>query len=146
MGKAIPYSIRLIIVSRLSSGESISDLSSELGYSLSGIRKIWLSYKKEGESALLHKYGNCGRKAIYDKDIYLKAKEIRDNMQGGCYVRSKLIQKYPELAVPHERTLQRNWLAEGSNRQKGRPSNKEKRGGVLRYMKFGKLMEKSKYN
>ena len=40
MGKAIPYSIRLIIVSRLSSGESISDLSSELGYSLSGIRKI----------------------------------------------------------------------------------------------------------
>lgn len=138
MGKAIPYDNRVKIVERMQSGETAEDLSEELGYSVGGIKKIWYNFLKEGPDSFETKYSNCGIKPYYGKEIRGVVKEIRDNKQGGSYVRSKIIQKHPELEVPSERTLQRWWVSERTNRAKGRPVKKEKKDGAKRPMKDGK--------
>lgn len=127
MAKAIPYDNRVRIIMRLKEGEKTKDLAMEMGYSQSGIRKLWYNYKKEGTSAYENKYNKCGRKSEYRGLVRKKVKELRDNRQGGCYIYSKLKQKYPELAIPSARTLQRWWVKEGSNRPKGRPGDYEKK-------------------
>ena len=107
MGKAIPYDFRVKIVERIKAGEGYDELAKEMGYSESGIKKIWYAYQKNGETSYKNKYGNCGCNPSYTTTIRDAVKEIRDNQQGGGYVRSKLAQKYPHLSVPSERTLQR---------------------------------------
>lgn len=127
MGKAIPYDYRVKIVQRLQGGERTKDLALEFGYSESGIKKIWYGYKKEGEEVYHNKYSNCGSPRKYSKTIKRAISEIRDNNQGGGYVRSKLEQHYPGQKIPSERTLQRWWVSEGTNREKGRPRDNEKK-------------------
>lgn len=127
MGKAIPYDYRLKIVDRIKLGETAKQLAVEMGYSEAGIKKIWYAYKKEGEDAFKTKYHNCGRTSIYDNTVRQNIKELRDNSQGGSYIRSKLEQKFPDQVAPSERTLQRWWLAEGTNRKKGKPTDSEKK-------------------
>lgn len=154
MGKSIPYSYRLEIVNRRKTGVSYATIAKELGYSISGIRKIWYNYQKNGEASLETNYKNCGRTRIYSKEIEHLVNEVRDNQQGGAYVRSKLEQliltgdKRTEALsisdIPHERTLQRWWQKSGTNRKKGKPSNEEKKVGAKHHMRFGKLMEKNK--
>lgn len=127
MGKAIPFDYRVKIVDRLKEGEKVKALSKELGYSESGIKKIWYAYKNEGLKAFKNKYSNCGRSSIYGEEVRGLINEIRDNDQGGGYVRSKLGQKHPEKLIPSERTIQRWWVKEGTNRKKGRPLDVEKK-------------------
>ena len=98
-----------------------------MGYSESGIRKIWYGYQKEGKKIYENKYGNCGPKSDYRITVRAAIKEIRDNEQGAYYVHSKLKQKYPKLAIPSARTIQRWWVKEGTNRTKGRPREYEKK-------------------
>lgn len=138
MGKAIPYDYRLKIVEQIKSGASYDALSQEMGYSKSGIKKIWYAFKKEGEASLKNKYINCGRNSDYSGTVRSAVKELRDNGQGGSYIRSKLLQKYPQLTIPSERTLQRWWVKEGSNSKKGRPEAVEKKSGVIKHMTLGK--------
>ena len=127
MGKAIPYDYRVKIVERMKMGEKASVLSEELGYSEGGIKKIWYTYKKEGALAYQTKYANCGRNTIYPASIREAVEGVRDNMQGAGYVHSKLKQRNPERCIPSERTLQRWWVTQGSNRKKGRPADVEKK-------------------
>lgn len=127
MGKAIPYDYRVKIIARMKLGEQAKDLANEMGYSEGGVKKIWYAYKKRGKSAFKNNYSNCGRMSIYNATVRQKVKEIRDNSQGGGYVRSKLEQKFPNQIAPSERTLQRWWLAEGTNRKKGKPTASEKK-------------------
>ena len=138
MGKAIPYDFRIKIVQRIKQGEGFEEVAEETSYSVSGIKKIWYAYKREGENAFHNKYSNCGKSSPYDSPVRNAVIEIRDNNQGGTYVRSKLKQKHPELVIPHERTLQRWWACEGSNRAKGRPTDTEKKIGAKNHMKHGK--------
>jgi len=138
MGKAIPYAYRQKIVSRRKSGDSYDDISRDLGYSISGIRKIWYKYQKEGESAFETNYSNCGGLSPYGEDIREKVKSIRDNGQGAYYVNSKFRLKYPDLVAPSTRTLQSWWSKEKTNRARGCPSKDEKRDGVDRHMILGK--------
>ena len=138
MGKAIPYDFRVTIVKRIKQGERFAELAEETGYSLSGIKKIWYAYKREGESAFHTKYCNCGKSSLYDSPVRDAVLEIRDNKQGGTYVRSKLKQQHPHLLIPHERTLQRWWASDGSNRTKGRPTDSEKKVGAKNHTKHGK--------
>jgi len=127
MGKAIPFDYRVKIVERIKEGESVKQLVKEMGYSESGIKKIWYSYKKEGSQAFKTKYSNCGRRSKYGEDVRGLINEIRDNDQGGDYVRSKLGQKHPEKLIPSSRTIQRWWVKEGTNRKKGKPLDIEKK-------------------
>ena len=127
MGQAIPYDIRVKIISRLKTGEKADSLAKEFGYTESGIKKLWYKYKKEGAAAYKNNYGNCGQKSRYSSKLRSLVKELRDNEQGACYICSKLAQKYPDIAIPSERTLQRWWVKAGTNRRKGRPKDYEKK-------------------
>jgi len=138
MGKAIPYAYRQKIVSRCKSGESYEDISTDLGYSKSAVRKLWYKYQREGESAFETNYSNCGRLSSYDEDVREKVNAIRDNGQGGTYVNSKFRIKHPNLVAPSARTLQNWWVKEQTNRKRGCPSPREKRDGVSRHTILGK--------
>lgn len=35
-----------------------------------------------------------------------------------------LLERHPDKSIPHERTIQRKWAAQGQNRPKGRPKKK----------------------
>ena len=130
MGKAIPFDYRKKIVARKKEGDSSSIITHDYGYSESGINKIWYRYKKEGDKVFTNNYQNCGQSKSYDKKLRDCCNELRDNKQGGTYVRSKLEKEYSKDKIPHERTIQRWWQEQGLNTKKGRPSNKEKSWSV----------------
>jgi hypothetical protein len=138
MGKSIPYEVRKKIVFRLKNKEEVEEIAEDYGYSLSGVRKIWRAYKKHGEGAFHTNYANCGISSRYGEEVTTAIASIRDNAQGATYVHSKLLQKYPDLAVPTARTIQRWWEKSGTNRTKGRPRKQEKKSGVPKPTIHGK--------
>lgn len=127
MGKAIPYDYRVKIIEKIKSGQSYESVALELGYSESGVKKIWYAYKKEGDSAFQTKYSNCGSSSPYGQDVRGKVAELRDNEQGSNYIYSKLKEKYPDLSAPSPRTLNRWWAENQTNRPKGRPKSAKKK-------------------
>ena len=127
MGKAICYDVRTKIIKRRQSGESYKSIAEDFGVSQSGVKKIWYRYQKVGEAAYLPDYSNCGRPVIYKAATYEEVDSIRDNAQGAAYVHSKLVQKHPQKQVPSIRTLQRAWVKQGTQRPKGKPSDREKK-------------------
>ena len=138
MAKVIPFDVRIQIIANIQNGQSYSEIAQNFGYSASGVKKIWYTYQKEGQSALYTKYSNCGSTSLYGEEVRSEVSKIRDNQQGASYVCSKMQQKHPELPCPSIRTLNRWWVKEQSNRSKGRPSRKEKKAGVKRLIKSGK--------
>jgi len=130
MGRAIPYDYRVKIVKSFQSGKNPKEIADEVGYSESGVKKIWSNYKKQGESSFYNNYKNSGRKSTYPKVIKEKIDKIRDNNQGASYVCSKLKQLNPSLSIPHMRTIQRWWVKEQTNLPKGRPSEEKKELGA----------------
>ena len=127
MGKPIPYDYRVKIVERRKTGESYNSIALDLNLSESGVKKIWYKYKKVGEAAFKADYSNCGPAITYGEDTCKLLDEVRDNKQGADYVRSKLLMKYPDKKIPSTRTINRLWVKQGTNREKGRPTNVEKK-------------------
>jgi len=127
MGSPISYDHRVKIVERRKSGETYKSIATDFNLSESGVKKIWYAYQKVGETAYEPDYSKCGKKTIYKSDTHELIKEVRDNEQGANYVRSKLLMKYPKRKIPCERTIQRLWLKQGTNRSKGRPTDTEKK-------------------
>lgn len=127
MGKALSYAVRETIILRRKKGQPYKKIAADLNCSEPGVKKIWYAYKKEGDSALLTKYSNCGKSSDYGQEVRDAINEIRDNQQGASYVRSKLIKNHPDLKAPCLRTMTRWWLAEGTNRKRGRVRKEEKK-------------------
>lgn len=127
MGKALSYAIREKIIERRKKGQAYKKIALALDCSEAGAKKIWYAYQKEGDQALLTKYSNCGGHTVYDAEVRAAVKKIRDNQQGGSYVRSKLLKNHPNLPTPCIRTLTRWWNKEGTNRSKGRVRKTEKK-------------------
>lgn len=138
MASFIPYDFRKLIVSRRQSGVTYKKIQEEIGYSMSGIKKIWYQYQKEGESCFTPKYKNCGRKSDYPQSVRDAISTIRTGDQGGSFVYSMLKLKYPDLPRPTIRTIQRWWEQEQVNRPKGRPNESEKKSGQNKLMRPGK--------
>ena len=138
MASFIPYDLRKLIVSRRQSGVTYESIQVEIGYSISGIRKIWYQYQKEGDSCFKTKYENCGSKSSYCQSVRDAVTIIRTGEQGAPFVYSMLKVKYPNLPRPHLRTIQRWWEKQQVNRPKGRPSESEKKSGLKTPMKLGK--------
>jgi len=138
MGKAIPFAYRQKIVERRKSGESYESISAALGYSESGVKKIWYKYQKEGEAAFSTNYSNCGSHSPYAQSIHETVNILRDNQQGSSYIYSKFVLKHPNLVAPSARTLRRWWVKEQTNRKRGTPSSNEKKGGVNIVITLGK--------
>lgn len=129
MAQPIPYDHRKLIVIKRKSGMSYKKIVQELGYSISGVKKIWYQYQKEGDTCFTTKYENCGRKSDYSPVVHEAIATIRTGEQGATFVSSMLRLKYPNLKRPHIRTIQRWWKEQSINRPKGRPCEAEKKLG-----------------
>ena len=70
MASSIPYDYRKLIVSKRQSGLTYTKISADLGYSISGIKKIWYAYQKQGEASFSTNYKNCGRTSPFDKTVH----------------------------------------------------------------------------
>ena len=115
----IPYSEREQIVKRRKAGEKLIDLAKELGYSYSGVRKIWRLYRLDGMVGIRPKYANCGRPKRGQSDLIYRAAcwlKYLHRKWGADFIKQVLEGRYPHLAVPHERTLQRWFRSKGYNR------------------------------
>lgn len=129
MASSIPYDLRKQIIFFRQSGKTYRQISEEIGYSLSGVKKIWYQYQKTGTACLTTQYENCGRKRVYPKEVLDAVDAIRTGEQGANYVYSMLKLKYPHLKRPCVRTIQYWWKAAETNRAKGRPSDTAKKNG-----------------
>jgi transposase-like protein len=138
MGRSIPYDIRVKVVERRKSGQNYAEIATEFGLSVSGVKKLWYTYLKEGSSAFETKYKNCGRRSPFGHEIRDAVAKIRDNSQGAEYIRSKLEMELNGKRLPCARTIQRWWAAEGSNRLPGRVREQEKRDGLSKSTESGK--------
>ena len=127
MGKALSYAVREKIILLRKKGQSFKEISTKLGCSESGTKKIWYAFKEHGKTALKNNYSHFGRPSPYTQSVRDAVNKIRDNNQGATYVYSKLIKNHPDLTVPTARTLSRWWKKEGTNRQRGRPVSSEKK-------------------
>jgi len=138
MASFIPYDLRKLIVTRRKSGITYKKIQEEIGYSISGIKKIWYQYQQQGASSYTPKYMNCGRKSDYSQAVHDAISTIRTGEQGAPFVYSMLKLRYPDLPRPHIRTIQRWWERQEINRPKGRPSESEKKIGLNKLTKLGK--------
>ncbi len=138
MAQFIPYDHRKQIIDKRELGITYQKIHEELGYSISGIKKIWYQYQQEGLSCLCPKYENCGRKSPYSQSVHDAVNTIRNGEQGAAFVYSMLKVKYPDLARPHIRTIQRWWEKQEVNRPKGRPHESEKKTGQAKPTILGK--------
>ena len=122
MAKAIPHAERLLIVRQHEAGKSLKQLSKELGYSYDGVRKIYRQYRLDGLSGIELKYRNCRRPKVYQGKIW---EEVRSMIEanpkwGAPYIRSQLLAQGHYERVPHERTIQRWFKAQGLAKGRGR--------------------------
>jgi len=124
MSKPISYSHRLQIVCLREKGNTYQSISEIVNCSARSVRRIWKQYQLLGEKGLLTNYAQSGCKATYQDSTWQKVASIQDAAQGAPYIRSVLLEKFPTLKVPHERTIQRKWASQGRNRPKGRPKRK----------------------
>lgn len=138
MARFIPYDLRKLIIARRQCGITYKKIQEEIGYSISGIKKIWYQYQQQGESCLTTNYKNCGRKSEYPKEVRTAISNIRTGNQGAPFVYSMLKLRFPDLPRPTIRTIQRWWEDQEVNRPKGRPSESEKKSGLKKLIKPGK--------
>lgn len=124
MARPIPYDYRQKIVQMRRSGKPYAQIAQCFGHSLSSIKRTCARFDKEGEASFETRYHLSGSSSPFDRSVLAKIAEVRDGEQGAPYVRSVLLEKHPGTAVPHERTIQRHWKANGGNRPRGRPKQR----------------------
>lgn len=137
MPSPLAYDIRRQIIARRQAGERYAVIACAYGCSVSGVKKIWYAWQKDGEAALAPNYSKCGRPKDVSDDIWAAVDDIRDNMQGASYVYSRLLMRFPQDDCPSIRTIQRRWKAQSTNRKKGRPHDAEKKAGRKLHMRPG---------
>ncbi len=120
MPQAIPVPIRQTIVVRHEEGESLTKIAADMAISYDTVRGIWRRYRDRGEKGLKPAYDQCGKKGprapklIHRAAIWLKRAHPK---WGAILIKLLIEEKWPELKVPHERTLQRWFRAAGVNRR-----------------------------
>jgi hypothetical protein len=124
MSTPIPYDYRAQIVRLRKSGKTYPLIATLVPCSERSIKRIWRRYLQEGDEGLLTKYHQSGRPSSYGQAVRELVALEKTGEQGAPYIRSVLMEKHPGLDIPHERTLQRWWSAQGINRPKGRPKEK----------------------
>lgn len=136
MGVPIPVPIRQVIVERHERGQTLETIAHEMGMSFWTVRKIWRRYRDKGEAGLRPEYDMGASREIrspqlaYRAAVWLKRAHPR---WGAGMIRLLIAEKWPELKVPHERTMQRWFVAAGVNRRgKGHiTGHKSKRGQAV---------------
>src|SRR5688572_24416914 len=114
MPRAIPVPEREAIVGRIAAGEPVAAVAEDLGRSFWTVRRLWRRYRDGGVAALPPDYARCGRAGVRaDRLVYRSACWLRRRHPGwgAELIRTILAERYPDRAIPHERTLRR-WFAE----------------------------------
>jgi hypothetical protein len=105
--------VRQLIVQRHEQGESLSRIAQQLHLARDTVRRLWRRYRDHGAAGLAPRYARCGGRGpraprvLWRATLWLRR---RHPDWGAGLIRVLLRQRWPQLAVPHERTLQR-WLA-----------------------------------
>lgn len=110
MAHAIPVPIRREIIERHQRGETLAEIADTLTLSFWGVRQIWRHYRKLGEAGLaLHPERSIRRGPRCERVIYRSALWLKRHHRGwgAGLIRVLLQQRYPDVPVPHARTLQR---------------------------------------
>ena len=116
MPSALPQWIRLEIIEQKSKGMTLLDIAEQKHLSYSTVRNIYKRYLTEGVQGLTPHYYNCHRPGpkrdhlIYRAALWLK--RLHQDW-GAALIRLKLQQRYDQLYVPAERTLQRWFKSQG---------------------------------
>lgn len=120
MASPIPYDIRIKIIERRQSGKTFQQIAEEFGYSDRGIKKIWKRFQDHGQTGLKTSYAKSGRPSLCDQSLWNLIDQVRHGDQGAPYIRSVLLERFPDRVIPHERTIQRWLKARGLNRPRGK--------------------------
>lgn len=115
MPLAIPLPQRQVIIRQHQQGLSLPQIAQQMGLSYWSVRQIWRQYRDRAEAGLAIHYDRCGSQShrsdarIYRAACWLKR---RHPTWGGGVIRVILQQRWPEVVIPQERTLQR-WFQQG---------------------------------
>ena len=115
MPRPIPYELRRDIVRRKQAGESLTEIAEALALSYWTVRQIWRRFRDEGEAGLRPRYRTGHREIRFGEAVYQEALRLkREHPRWGAgLIRSLLLARWSEDAVPSERTLQRWWVRAG---------------------------------
>ena len=108
------------IVRRHEQGESLRRIAEDMELSFWTVRKVWRRYRDEGTQGLSPKYERCGRHGLrFERKVYRAALWLKrlHPRRGTTLIQTILQERWPEVAMPGERTLQRWWQAAGLNRR-----------------------------
>jgi hypothetical protein len=112
MPLAIAKPIRVEVVRRRLSGESLVNIAGELDLKYRTVRGLWQRYRKLGEQGLDNGYARCGRHGIlFSQSVHETAFSLRRQhpLWGAQLICLKLEDIFPEESIPSERTVSR-WL------------------------------------
>jgi transposase-like protein len=138
MPTPIAHIDRLRIVKLRIQGGAYESIAQQIGCSKGSVRTIWRRYEARGMEGMKTSYHNSGVSSPYDAVKELVAKEKKPE-QGAPYIRSVLLSLHADKKIPHERTIQRWWNKENSQKKKMlRHKSKSENPGPLRFIILGK--------
>jgi hypothetical protein len=113
MPGALPMDVRQHIIELKNKGNSLQLIVNELHLCYATVQRLWKRYKGEGTSGLLPHYNRCGPCAagiprcaplIHRAALWLKRCHPD---WGAALIQMSIKDRYKDMAVPSERTLQR---------------------------------------
>jgi len=121
---ALPMTVRQQVIELRTKGSSLQSIAIEQQLSYSTLLRLWKRYKAEGTVGLTTHYNNCGPVAgprcspvIYRAAVWLKRCHPD---WGAALIRVILKDRYKDLAIPSERTLQQWFRAKQLYKPKSR--------------------------
>jgi hypothetical protein len=112
MPRAVPRPIRELIVQRHQEGEALHAIAQDLAQPFYTVRRVWRRFRDRGEAGLAPDYARCAHATSPAHPLIVRAAVSLKRWHpgwGAGLIRVLLQQKWPDLPVPSERTLQRWW-------------------------------------
>jgi len=129
MPKPIPAAVRQQVVERYEAGETLRQITTELGLPYESGRNIWRVYRQEGRTqsnyAASGRWGIRTSQRVYRGALFLK---FLHPTWGAGLIRQVMADKWTDERLPSERTLQR-WYHQAGLQPSKVPLQGEKRLG-----------------
>lgn len=112
MRKSFDYTQKLSCMRLHEQGESLSSISKRMNIPYSTLKSWWRKYKNEGAKGLEVNYDNCGiwkqTRSSYEPIIIRSIRWLKyiHRAWGAAYILNTVSDRYPNLKMPSERTIQ----------------------------------------
>jgi hypothetical protein len=116
MPRALPLPLREQIIHLHLHGHSLIEVARILHLKERSVRQIWQRYREASAAGLSPRYDRCGRPGIrFPAALYAAALAWKraHPRWGAGFIRVLLAERFPDLALPGERTLQQWFRAAG---------------------------------